>query len=126
MINSNGDTTWGFYSEWGSTWEKANDPCPTGWRLPTRNELQSLGYVSSQWTTLNGVNGRLFGNDNVLFLPTAGYRRRFDSGSLAYVGTSGHYWSGTSISGHVYFTYDSFFITYPNVINCYSVRCVVE
>ena len=35
MINSNGGTTWDNSFPEGDGWEKTNDPCPTGWRVPT-------------------------------------------------------------------------------------------
>ncbi|MCL2328610.1 MAG: hypothetical protein FWC39_08890, partial [Bacteroidetes bacterium] len=54
----------------GTTWEKANDPCPTGWRVPTLEEQESLfkmfdteegtEKVTDEWTTQNGVIGRRF------------------------------------------------------------------
>ena len=48
-----------------------------GWRMPTKEELQELNNnTTSIWTTLSGVNGRLFtaSNGNSLFLPAAGSR----------------------------------------------------
>ena len=48
-------------------------PCPPGWRLPTAEEFESLIAAGSVWTTVNGVNGRLFGTaPHQLFLPAAG------------------------------------------------------
>ena len=42
---------------------------------------ESLANYSSQWTTLNGVNGRVLGNDNdLLFLPAAGNRAMLTGG----------------------------------------------
>lgn len=45
------------------------------WRMPTKEEWQELNNnTTSFWTTLSGVNGRLFtaNNGNSLFLPAAG------------------------------------------------------
>ena len=78
----------------GTTWYVENDPCPPGWRVPTIQELSSLRSAGSTWTTINSVNGRLYGTaPNQLFLPAAG--RRSSNGALNYVGTNGNYWSST-------------------------------
>ena len=50
-----------------------------------------------QWTTLNGVYGRLFGvAPNQIFLPAAGARGG-DYGTLHSVGVSGYYWSSRRV-----------------------------
>jgi uncharacterized protein (TIGR02145 family) len=95
MINSDGGTTWDTTKSDGDTWENTNDPCPTGWRVPTKDELQSLIDAGSEWTILNGINGRTVGNgNNSLFLSAAGCRScnrgMFDDG-----GTRGGYWSSS-------------------------------
>jgi uncharacterized protein (TIGR02145 family) len=95
LINSDGGTTWDDSMPNGDSWKKANDPCPTGWRIPTFEEQQSLVASGSEWTTLNGVNGRYFGGgDKRVFFPVAGYRSGSD-GTLFYVGIGGDYWSST-------------------------------
>ena len=78
----------------GTEWESANNPCPTGWRVPTQQELQSLNSAGSVWITFNEVNGRVFGTaPNQIFLPAAGARSA--AGALGNVGTLGNYWSST-------------------------------
>ena len=75
------------------------------WRMPTLEQIDELiNNCSSQWTTQNGVNGRLFTgpNGNSLFLPAAGYI--WDS-SLDLAGTFGGYWSRTLQSSYSYFAY---------------------
>jgi len=95
MVNSNGGTTWNNSIPTGTTWEKANDPCPTGWRVPTKEELESLVNAGSQWTTIYGVKGRIFGSGVAsLFLPAAGSRYSYD-GTLGNVGSNGYYWSSS-------------------------------
>ncbi len=95
LINSNGETTWNSstLTDTATTWETANKVCPEGYRIPTNAEIQSLIDSGGQWTVLNGVNGRLFGNGgNSVFLPAAGYRYDYD-GTLNHAGSSGGYWS---------------------------------
>ena len=71
-----------------------------GWRMPTREEMNELySNCTHEWTTQNGVNGRLFTgpNGNSIFLSAAG--RRYDS-SLLDVGSYGYYWSSSLYSGY--------------------------
>ena len=99
VINSNGETAWDNSIPTGTIWYAENDPCPQGWRVPTRVELESLHNAGSTWTANwngTGVSGRTFGTSfNQIFLPAAGSRNR--SGSLGGVGTVGWYWSTASL-----------------------------
>jgi len=82
----------------GSFWETANDPCPTGWHVPTWDEFSSfVNAVQSTWTTQNGVNGTIFGTaPNAIFLPAAGRRMYYSGGlELDEVGVMGNYWCST-------------------------------
>ena len=66
-----------------------------GGRTPTKEEWQELiDNTTSQWTTINGVNGRCLtgSNGNSLFLPAAGYRW---GSSLDGAGSYGDYWSSS-------------------------------
>ena len=86
----------------------ANDPSPPGYRIPTFAEMQSLAnttFVTSVWTTENGVTGRRFTDNgadgrgnagNSIFLPVAGCRVG-NHGTLRDVGARGYYWSSTEI-----------------------------
>jgi len=132
MINSDGGTTWDSFDATGTTWERANDPCPPGWRVPTSYELQSLVNTGSQWTILNGINGCIFGrDDNLLFFPAVG-NRNAAAGRLDDVGESGSYWSGTLLySSNAYDLYFSSWIvsaygTHGSRSCAFSVRCVSE
>ena len=83
----------------GTIWESENDPCPTGWRVPTRYEFQSLfaPRVIRNWTTQDGVNGVVFGEaPNQLFLPASGLRNT--SGALIATNEQGGYWSSTHLT----------------------------
>ncbi len=79
-------------------WATANNVCPAGWRLPTKDELQSLINSGYKWTTVNGVSGCVFGSgDNAIFIPAVGYRSSFDGSLLNTV--SGYYWAKDQIGG---------------------------
>ena len=80
----------------GTKWYAENDPCPQGWRVPTRAELYSLRDAGHELTTINGASGSLFGIvPNQIFLSFAGFRNDFN-GLL--VNVHGIYWSSTQDS----------------------------
>lgn len=84
-----------------STWTLANDPSPSGWRIPTYVEITTLldtAKVTNEWTTQNSVYGRRFtekATGNSIFLPVSGCRISY-SGILIGVGSAGFYWSSTA------------------------------
>ena len=115
----------------GATWEKTNDVCPSGYRVPTDSELQSLVSAGSRWVILEGVNGRLFGSgDNVIFLPAAGCRHDSNGMLCSTTGSSGNYWSSTQWDK--FFAYNLFFNRNKVEQSIFdrrfgqSVRCVAE
>jgi len=114
----------------GTSWEKINDPCPSGWRVPTIDELESLLNTGSTWTTLNGQTGRLFGSgSNSIFLPAAGFRED-DVGMLINAGWYGLYWGGTEDAfvyarGLIYYS-DYAYMGEKSRNNGLSIRCVAE
>lgn len=96
MVNSDGGTTWNSSVPTGDNWEAENNVCPSGWRLPTQAEFQSLINGGSSWGELNGVFGRFFGDSyQRLFLPAGGNRNN-NNGALGSAGNNGFYWSSTS------------------------------
>ncbi len=64
-----------------------NNPCPNGYRLPTKQELLVDGFIGSP--------SDLSGDFTTLKLPLAGYRDGPVMGMLNDAGTSGNYWSST-------------------------------
>jgi uncharacterized protein (TIGR02145 family) len=115
------------------TFDQAQAICPTGWRTPTIDELQSLVAAGSEWTTLNGVEGRRFGSDtNFIFLPAAGFRKKSDGyTSVSYQSSIGYYWSLNPnddwMSLFLYFDGTNVPSTYAYLnSNALAVRCVRE
>ena len=86
----------------GTKWKKINDPCPSGWRIPTHEEtlkLSDRSKVSSEWMIENSVNGRKFtdiASGNSIFLPALG-NRAISNGEIN--GSNGIYWSSTRVIG---------------------------
>ena len=79
--NATGPVTgWNSSTPSGTSWAKANDPSPEGWRFPTVDEIKTLldkEKVTNEWISKNGVNGRIFTDKttgNSIFLPAAGTR----------------------------------------------------
>jgi uncharacterized protein (TIGR02145 family) len=98
---SAGDITdWDITTPEGDIWEKANDPCPAGWRLPSNDDIKKLSdtvKVSNEWTTVNGIPGIKFtdrATGKSVFFPAVGCRSIFN-GALIVIGSYGYYWSST-------------------------------
>ena len=94
-------TGWDTSTPTGTIWATVNDPSPNGWRVPTKEEIESLldkTYVIIERTTSNGISGYRFtdkATENNIFLPAAGWRD--SDGVLNLVGDNGCYW-GNALS----------------------------
>ena len=94
------DSNGNFIGDRKSTLELADDAARANWGgqwvMPTYDDMRELlDNTTSEWTTLNGVNGRKFTsktNGNSIFLPAAGWR---GGSSLDYQAQSGDYWSSS-------------------------------
>ena len=129
MVNSKNRTKWNHSYFFGTIWKKAKDPCPRGWRVPTATELESLANTANELTTINGVNGRIFGtDDNILFLPASGFRDNSD-GTLYNWDSYGYYWSSSVSLDDVYYLFfgsTTAFTSFSDYAYGFCVRCVAE
>jgi uncharacterized protein (TIGR02145 family) len=85
-----------------SAWSPTYNPCPIGWRVPTKAEYEILISSGSTWGVASGVNGkpgRWFGGNHAtdkvgsLFLPAAGIRGYNSDAGLR--NEWGGYWTET-------------------------------
>ena len=119
---------------WSDNFKTANDPCPTGFRVPTKDQWDGVSnnnnvYFVGTWSSspTNYSSGQRLGNN--LMLPAAGVRYS-DNGSLDSRGSLGYYWSSsvsTTFAWYQYFTIVNVY-TNNNLLrtNGLSVRCISE
>jgi uncharacterized protein (TIGR02145 family) len=115
------DFNWTDFADEDTLWQLGlNDPCPTGYRIPTEIELQTeLDEFSP-----NDAAGAF----SALKLPFAGYRN-YSNGTLSNVGSSGYYWSSTvsSTDARGLFFYSSSASMFINGRAAgLSVRCIKD
>jgi uncharacterized protein (TIGR02145 family) len=122
---------------WSDPDKTADDPCPSGFRVPTKAQWTGVlnnntHSIVGTWTenATNYSSGRLFGTD--LMLPAAGNRDGYynSDGSLYARGQKGRYWSSTQ-----YLNYSAWkFYVASDLIGTYghyrgdglSVRCIAK
>ena len=89
----------------GTQYDVAHVKWGGSWVMPSYDQQTELREnCTSEWTTVNGVNGRIFtgSNGGSIFLPAAGYRWRgdpYDAGSY------GYYWSSTQYPSYSYYAF---------------------
>ncbi len=107
----------------GTEYDVAHVKWGGDWVMPTMDDIKELlNYCTSEWTTINGVNGRKFTgpNSNSIFLPAAG---EIWGSRKGVVGRVGYYLSsipGPSYS-HIYDSEGGYYLPdYSNYLYCTS------
>ncbi|MCF0218823.1 MAG: hypothetical protein HUK14_03500 [Muribaculaceae bacterium] len=82
----------------GTEWDAAHAKLGGTWRIPTPTEIDELiENTTSEWTTVNGVNGRLFTskqNGKTIFIPASDY---CSGGPKDLMDHSGYCWGSISV-----------------------------
>jgi uncharacterized protein (TIGR02145 family) len=79
-------------------WQSANNPCPAGWEVPTKQDCYDLLAASTAktWAPSGGINGATITvPKGTLFFPAGGSRDGATSGGQT---TTGLYWSSEQAS----------------------------
>ena len=126
LTSSPAGESWDSTNDTGTEWTAANDPCPDGWQVPTKAQLDALVTADLGWDATK--KGRTFGSGaNTIFLPAVGCR--IYDGTLSDIGMAGFY--GSSVQDDAttmkYFYFSESGITASsNVSKIYgiSIRCV--
>ena len=141
---------WNSTADQSSTW--TNNPCPSGWRLPTKVEFQNMlnssgtmenmaGWITGgQRGVRSGVNGRFYGPGNAtctisnmtgcIFLPAGGVRY-YTNGGLDQ-GSGLNYWVNeqySSTEGYCFYAFDDdsgYAGNWCNKANALPIRCVMQ
>jgi uncharacterized protein (TIGR02145 family) len=117
----------------------SNDPCPTGYRVPTSAEWTGVNTNNTasrtgtfSYSITNYGAALHYGPDSstkLLTLPAAG-RRDGPDGTLLYRGGNGYYWSSTeSGSNAFYLSFGDTSVTSANGVSragAVSLRCIAE
>jgi len=104
LTSSDGRTQWDEISNGGDSWTSDNDPCPAGWRTPTKEEFESLLKAPQKSGNINGIKGWWFGKgENHIFMPIFKWHyRRTPSGEIVKLNSYsfGLYWSNSVVENN--------------------------
>ena len=111
----------------------ASDPCPEGWRVPTKSEWEAIGIGNT--SVVKEFNNGILSISGVesgqnLVLPAAGARRGY-SGAAYYFGRFGYYWT-SSVPLNMIYAYHVQFENENAIVDHYhraygrQVRCIQE
>ncbi|MCL1689420.1 FimB/Mfa2 family fimbrial subunit [Elizabethkingia anophelis] len=110
------DNSWNLGTEANPKKNTVNDPCPSGFRVPTRFELDESFVKRGLTETTFSNQRRAFiskGNNSIkVILPAAGSRSNA-GGTLRYRGGNGLYWSTSEAASNAYYLY-----FYSSSVNC--------
>ncbi|WP_395763002.1 FISUMP domain-containing protein [Elizabethkingia anophelis] len=122
---------------WSDTSKTANDPCPTGYRVPTsaqwqavidNNNVERIGSWNSDGNYSSTLYFRNPSNVRTLMLPAVGYRY-YPDGALDHRGSYGNYWSSSEAPSNAYLLFFNSSIVNVHFNNRslgFPVRCVAE
>jgi uncharacterized protein (TIGR02145 family) len=146
------DSGYASNSAWSDSFKTAYDPCPVGFRMPTKTQwdgviINNIHFIQGSWTNSATNYSTALNLGNNLMLPTAGFRSSalyfgndFSSqtdgfsyslsGALQARGEKGYYWSSSkdtdSDAWALQFTQTAVETVNENRRNGYSVRCISE
>lgn len=115
------------------SWKIGYNPCPNGWRVPTKEEFEAL-IQNREWSTVDNINGYYVSGENLMsddankiFLPAAG--RNSIVGLSEQRNSYGYYWTSECIENNIanfYFRSSTFRFKSSGSSRAigYSIRCV--
>ncbi|MEN5132789.1 FISUMP domain-containing protein [Elizabethkingia anophelis] len=124
---------------WSDTSKTENDPCPRGYRVPTKAQWQAVidnnpnvervgSWVDSDGNYTSALYFRNRSNNRTLMLPAAGFRDE-RNGNLYLRGYIGYYSSSSEFSyycRYLNFLGNDVYVTNYDRTAGFSVRCVAE